>query len=62
MLKPCKFYYIIFSDIALLSDTLCVCVSILVDLQEDIEAIDRFIAHGEAEYNKWRHPDPYIGN
>ena len=19
------------------------------------------IAEGEAEYNKWRHPDPYIG-
>ncbi|GJZ98301.1 NADH dehydrogenase [ubiquinone] 1 beta subcomplex subunit 9-like protein [Tanacetum coccineum] len=27
---------------------------------EDIETIDRMIAHGEAQYNKWRHPDPYI--
>lgn len=29
--------------------------------QEDIELIDRMIADGEAQYNKWRHPDPYIG-
>lgn len=29
--------------------------------QEDIEVIDRMIADGEAQYNKWRHPDPYIG-
>ncbi|XP_047939810.1 NADH dehydrogenase [ubiquinone] 1 beta subcomplex subunit 9-like [Salvia hispanica] len=28
---------------------------------EDIELIDRMIAAGEAEHNKWRHPDPYIG-
>ncbi|CAN4107455.1 unnamed protein product [Withania somnifera] len=27
---------------------------------EDIETIDRLIADGEASYNKWRHPDPYI--
>ncbi|KAK4405308.1 Epimerase family protein SDR39U1, chloroplastic [Sesamum angolense] len=27
---------------------------------EDIELIDRMIAAGEATYNKWRHPDPYI--
>ncbi|GKB01750.1 zf-CCHC domain-containing protein, partial [Tanacetum coccineum] len=27
---------------------------------EDIETIDRMIADGEAQYNKWRHPDPYI--
>ncbi|XP_065867465.1 NADH dehydrogenase [ubiquinone] 1 beta subcomplex subunit 9 [Euphorbia lathyris] len=27
---------------------------------EDLDAIDRMIAHGEAEYDKWRHPDPYI--
>ncbi|KAK9690994.1 hypothetical protein RND81_09G169700 [Saponaria officinalis] len=26
---------------------------------EDLDTIDRMIAHGEAEYNKWRHPDPY---
>lgn len=30
--------------------------------QEDIEVIDRMIAAGEATHNKWRHPDPYIGN
>uniref|UniRef100_A0A2C9V0P6 NADH dehydrogenase [ubiquinone] 1 beta subcomplex subunit 9 n=1 Tax=Manihot esculenta TaxID=3983 RepID=A0A2C9V0P6_MANES len=28
---------------------------------EDQDAIDRMIAEGEAQYNKWRHPDPYIG-
>uniref|UniRef100_M1A3V2 NADH dehydrogenase [ubiquinone] 1 beta subcomplex subunit 9 n=1 Tax=Solanum tuberosum TaxID=4113 RepID=M1A3V2_SOLTU len=28
---------------------------------EDVETIDRLIADGEASYNKWRHPDPYIG-
>ncbi|XP_021659335.2 NADH dehydrogenase [ubiquinone] 1 beta subcomplex subunit 9 isoform X2 [Hevea brasiliensis] len=28
---------------------------------EDLDAIDRMIAEGEARYNKWRHPDPYIG-
>ncbi|CAN7132660.1 unnamed protein product, partial [Brassica rapa subsp. narinosa] len=27
---------------------------------EDVDRIDKLIAHGEAEYNKWRHPDPYI--
>lgn len=30
-------------------------------LQEDLDTIDRMIADGEATYNKWRHPDPYIG-
>ncbi|KAL6504561.1 NADH dehydrogenase [ubiquinone] 1 beta subcomplex subunit 9 [Orobanche gracilis] len=29
-------------------------------LQEDIELIDKMITSGEASYNKWRHPDPYI--
>lgn len=33
----------------------------VVDLQEDPDTIDRLIADGEASYNKWRHPDPYIG-
>ncbi|KAF1893676.1 hypothetical protein Lal_00002186 [Lupinus albus] len=28
---------------------------------EDVDTIDRLIADGEASYNKWRHPDPYIG-
>ncbi|PSS19123.1 NADH dehydrogenase [ubiquinone] 1 beta subcomplex subunit like [Actinidia chinensis var. chinensis] len=28
---------------------------------EGIETIERLIADGEAAYNKWRHPDPYIG-
>ncbi|ESQ53648.1 hypothetical protein EUTSA_v10026594mg [Eutrema salsugineum] len=27
---------------------------------EDVDRIDKLIAHGEAEYDKWRHPDPYI--
>ncbi|KAE9603473.1 putative complex 1 LYR protein [Lupinus albus] len=27
---------------------------------EDVDTIDRLIADGEASYNKWRHPDPYI--
>ncbi|XAR72765.1 hypothetical protein NMG60_11019517 [Bertholletia excelsa] len=27
---------------------------------EDIETIERLIADGEAAYQKWRHPDPYI--
>ncbi|XP_074275467.1 NADH dehydrogenase [ubiquinone] 1 beta subcomplex subunit 9-like [Silene latifolia] len=27
---------------------------------EDLDTIDRMIANGEAEYNKWRHPDPYV--
>ncbi|CAI9786384.1 unnamed protein product [Fraxinus pennsylvanica] len=27
---------------------------------DDIETIDRMIAAGEATYNKWQHPDPYI--
>lgn len=35
---------------------------ILWHVQEDTEIIDRMIAAGEATHNKWRHPDPYIGN
>lgn len=31
------------------------------DLQEDPDTIDRLIVDAEASYNKWRHPDPYIG-
>ncbi|TYH37355.1 hypothetical protein ES332_D12G034000v1 [Gossypium tomentosum] len=27
---------------------------------EDLDTIDKMIAAGEATYNKWRHPDPYI--
>ncbi|CAN1256091.1 NADH dehydrogenase [ubiquinone] 1 beta subcomplex subunit 9 [Linum perenne] len=27
---------------------------------EDPDTIDRLIADGEGQYNKWRHPDPYI--
>ncbi|KAL2512346.1 NADH dehydrogenase [ubiquinone] 1 beta subcomplex subunit 9 [Abeliophyllum distichum] len=27
---------------------------------DNIETIDRMIEAGEATYNKWRHPDPYI--
>lgn len=27
---------------------------------DDLDTIDRMIADGEAEYNKWRHPDPYL--
>ncbi|PSS26016.1 NADH dehydrogenase [ubiquinone] 1 beta subcomplex subunit like [Actinidia chinensis var. chinensis] len=27
---------------------------------DGIETIERLIADGEAAYNKWRHPDPYI--
>ncbi|KAJ6409837.1 hypothetical protein OIU84_009343 [Salix udensis] len=27
---------------------------------EDPDTIDRMIADGEVQYNKWRHPDPYI--
>ena len=34
---------------------------LLANLQEDLDTIDRLIADGEASYNKWRHPDPYIG-
>lgn len=34
---------------------------LLADLQEDLDTIDRMIADGEARYDKWRHPDPYIG-
>lgn len=30
-------------------------------IQEDPDTIDRLIADGEAKFNKWRHPDPYIG-
>lgn len=33
----------------------------LVDMQTDLDAIDRMIDEAEATYNKWRHPDPYIG-
>lgn len=33
----------------------------LAGVQEDIDTIDRMIADGESQYNKWRHPDPYIG-
>lgn len=29
--------------------------------QEDLDTIDRLISEGEATYEKWRHPDPYIG-
>ncbi|CAN6686106.1 unnamed protein product [Malus baccata var. baccata] len=28
---------------------------------EDPDTVDRLIANAEATYNKWRHPDPYIG-
>lgn len=28
---------------------------------DDLDTIDRMIEEGEATYNKWRHPDPYIG-
>ena len=34
---------------------------LMVDSQEDPDTIDRMIEDGEAQYNKWRHPDPYIG-
>lgn len=27
---------------------------------EDLSTIDRLIEDGEASYNKWQHPDPYI--
>ncbi|KAF5751061.1 LYR family of Fe/S cluster biogenesis protein [Tripterygium wilfordii] len=27
---------------------------------EDLDTIDSLIADGEAQHNKWRHPDPYI--
>ncbi|KAK8616445.1 hypothetical protein V6N13_017995 [Hibiscus sabdariffa] len=27
---------------------------------EDLDTIDKMIAVGEATYDKWRHPDPYI--
>ncbi|KAK4794446.1 hypothetical protein SAY86_012440 [Trapa natans] len=27
---------------------------------EDLDTIDKIIYEGEASYNKWRHPDPYI--
>lgn len=32
-----------------------------VGVQDDVDTIDRMIADGEGQYNKWRHPDPYIG-
>lgn len=35
--------------------------SAVVDAQDDLDTIDRMIEEGEATYNKWRHPDPYIG-
>ena len=38
-----------------------ICCLMLVPLQEDPDTIDRLIADAEASYNKWRHPDPYIG-
>ena len=34
----------------------------LVNLQEDLDTIDRLITEAEAHFEKWRHPDPYIGN
>lgn len=34
---------------------------LVCDLQEDPDTIDRLIVDAEASYNKWRHPDPYIG-
>lgn len=30
-------------------------------LQEDLDTIDRLTDNAEATYNKFRHPDPYIG-
>lgn len=33
----------------------------MLTFQEDVELIGRMIASGEATYDKWRHPDPYIG-
>ncbi|KAF5745411.1 NADH dehydrogenase [Tripterygium wilfordii] len=27
---------------------------------EDLDTIDSLVVDGEAQYNKWRHPDPYI--
>jgi hypothetical protein len=33
----------------------------MYNVQEDPDTIDRLIADAEASYNKWRHPDPYIG-
>lgn len=35
--------------------------SSLLGFQQDLDTIDRMIAEGEATYDKWRHPDPYIG-
>lgn len=37
------------------------CVASLLDIQEDLDTIDRLIADAEESYNMWRHPDPYIG-
>ena len=47
----------------MISMLLIYCLWILfgVDLQEDLDTIDRLIENGEASYDKWRHPDPYIG-
>lgn len=32
-----------------------------LNFQEDLDTIDKMIEEGEAAHNKWRHPDPYIG-
>lgn len=37
------------------------CLAYYCGFQDDIETIDRMIAAGEVTYNKWQHPDPYIG-
>ena len=39
----------------------CWACFVLIPLQEDPDTIDRLITDAEASYNKWRHPDPYIG-
>lgn len=36
-------------------------IFIYLKFQEDLDTIERMIAEGEASYDKWRHPDPYIG-
>ncbi|KAJ0879102.1 putative NADH dehydrogenase [ubiquinone] 1 beta subcomplex subunit 9 [Helianthus annuus] len=40
-----------------ISDVRCFLV---VGVKEDIDTIDRMIADGESQYDKWRHHDPYI--
>lgn len=35
--------------------------NIMCCLQEDADRIDRMIEQGEATYEKFRHPDPYVG-